>query len=278
MKATKGCTAADSLRVGFLGVGKMGGAILASLISGKAIKAKNAYICDASSARVKELSTKYRVRASDVAEVTRECDVVFLGVKPQDLALVIDSIPDENYSKPLFISIAAGRKMEWLEARMPKARIIRVMPNLAVSVGLGMSGYCGGARVRKMDLNLAAKLLNCTGKAALVSEDQLDAVTALSGSGPAFISYALMAMINGGIELGLEENIATEFAIQTMLGTATVLSEEYENVEDFIKAVTSSKGTTEAGLSVLDKSAFSNTMKRALVAAARRSKELSKLS
>ncbi len=265
-----------ALKVGFMGAGKMGGAIIASLLKAKMVKPGDVFVCDASEARRKELADLLRVRASNVAETTDKCDVVFLAVKPQDMGAMLETIPSENLMGPLYISIAAGKKLQWLEQRLPSARVVRVMPNLAVSVGLGMSGFCKGALAKAADLKLAAKLLRCTGNAVEVPESQMDAVTALSGSGPAFISYALQAMIDGGVALGLDEKVATVLGLQTMLGTATVLSEGDIGVGEFIKAVSSAKGTTAAGLEVLEKSALRGTMKRTLAAAARRSGELSK--
>lgn len=266
-----------TLNVGFIGAGKMGGAIVASLLKAKMVRPGDVFVCDASEARRKELAGSLRLKASDVAETTAKCDVVFLAVKPQDMGAMLESIPPVNLKGPLYISIAAGKKLQWLEERMPCARVVRVMPNLAVSVGLGMSGFCKGALAKAADVKLAAKLLRCTGKAVEVPESQMDAITALSGSGPAFISYALQAMIDGGVALGLDEEVATELGLQTMLGTATVLSGRGVGVAEFIKAVTSAKGTTAAGLEVLEKSALRGTMKRTLAAAARRSGELSRL-
>lgn len=263
--------------IGFLGAGKMGGAILTSLIKAKRTRASAIRVCDAVPARLEQLAADYGVKPSTIADVVSTSDVVFLAVKPQDLGALLENIPAGSALKPLFISIAAGKRIEWLEARMPGARIIRSMPNLAVSVGLGMTAFCGGTKVKKADLQLAAKLLGSTGKAIELPEEQLDAVTALSGSGPAFLSYVVQAMIDGGVAIGLSAETAAELALQTMLGTATVLSNGSIGVADFIKSVTSAKGTTAEGLAVLEKSAVLETLKLTLAAAARRSRELSQL-
>ncbi len=265
------------MSVGFLGAGKMGGAILSSLIQAKMTKPSCIRVCDAVPARLEQLAADFGVKPSTVAEVVAASDVVFLAVKPQDLGALLEGIPADVVSKPLFISIAAGKRIEWLEVRMPRARIIRSMPNLAVSVGLGMTAFCGGTKTRKSDLRLAAKLLGSTGKALELPEKQLDAVTALSGSGPAFFSYVVQAMIDGGVAIGLSEETAKVLALQTMLGTASVLTSGSIGVADFIKSVTSAKGTTAEGLAILEKSTVSGTLKRTLAAAARRSRELSRI-
>ena len=262
--------------IGFLGAGKMGGAILVSLKNAKV--ATKLYACDAYQPRLDELKKKYKVHPATALEVIEKCDVVFLAVKPQDLEALLKSVAEsESLARPLYISIAAGRKLEWLEALLPKAAVVRAMPNLAVSVGEGMTGYAIGSKVKKNQAALAGKLLALTGKAVQLKEEQLDAVTALSVSGPAFMAYVLQAMIDGGVALGLENEVAQTLAIQTMLGTATVLQASDGTISDFIKAVTSAKGTTAEGLAVLEKSAVKSTMKRTLAAAARRSKELSKI-
>lgn len=263
-------------KIGFLGAGKMGGAILVALKNAKA--AEKLYACDAYQPRLDELKKKYKVHPATALEVVEKCDVVFLAVKPQDLEPLLKSVAESEFAaRPLYISIAAGRRLEWLEALLPKAAIVRAMPNLAVSVGEGMTGYAIGSKVKKSQAALAGKLLALTGKAVLLQEEQLDAVTALSGSGPAFMAYVLQAMIDGGEALGLPADAAKTLALQTMLGTAKVLQSSEGSISDFIKAVTSAKGTTAEGLAVLEKSAIKGTMKRTLSAAARRSKELSKI-
>ncbi len=276
IKSTK-AKRAETVSVGFLGAGKMGGAILVSLIKAKIARPSSIRVCDAVPARLEQLAKDYGVKPATAAEVVAASDVVFLAVKPQDLGALLEGIPADVASKPLYISIAAGKQIAWVEAHMPKARIIRSMPNLAVSVGLGMTAFCGGAKAKKADLRLAAKVLGSTGRALELPEEQLDAVTALSGSGPAFLAYVVQTMIDGGVALGLSEETAGVLALQTMLGTATVLTNGSTGVADFIKSVTSAKGTTAEGLAVLKKSSISGTMKRTMAAAARRSRELSRM-
>ena len=263
--------------IGFLGAGKMGGAILRSLLKAKITRPSEIRVCDALPARSEQLSADYGIKPASAEAVVAASDVVFLAVKPQDLTALLAPLPHEAFQKPLFISIAAGRRIAWIEERLPGARVVRAMPNLGVSAGLGMTAYCGGSRIRKMDLRLAGRLLGSTGKVCELPEDQLDAVTALSGSGPAFMAYIVQAMVEGGVALGLLEETAIALAVQTMLGTAAVLSEEPIDIGAFIRSVTSAKGTTAAGLAVLEKSALAGTMKRTLAAATRRSRELSRL-
>jgi len=263
--------------IGFLGAGKMGGAILRSLLQAKITLPSEIRVCDAMPERGEQLASDYGIKPASAEAVIAASDVVFLAVKPQDLTALLEPLPHEMLRKPLFISIAAGRRIAWIEERLPGARVVRAMPNLGVSAGLGMTAYCGGTHVRKMDVRLAGKLLASTGKACELPEEQLDAVTALSGSGPAFMAYVVQAMVEGATALGLEEKTAVELAVQTMLGTAAVLAEAPIDIGAFIRSVTSAKGTTAAGLAVLEKSAVAGTMKRTLSAATGRSRELSRL-
>ena len=262
------------MKISFLGAGKMGGAIIESLIKSKAAKASDICAHDVSAARVAELVKRFKIKgAANACEAVNGADVVFLAVKPQDLGALLASV---KTVAPLFVSIAAGKKTAWMESTLPpKARVVRVMPNLAVSVGQGMSGFCLGKNAKKFDAKTAQKLLSCTGKAIEFPEEQLDAVTALSGSGPAFCAYFLQAMSDAGAALGLDAECARESALQTLLGTAMVLAKSGQATDSFIKDVTSAKGTTAAGLEVLEKSALRSTVKKTLAAAARRSKELS---
>ena len=149
------------------------------------------------------------------------------------------------------------------------------MPNLGVSVGLGMTAYAPGARATEEDLAAAGRILSAFGKAIRLPESNLDAVTALSGSGPAFLAYALQAMADGGAALGLAAGDAAALALQTFLGTATVLSRPgAPSVPDFIAAVATKGGTTAAGKDVLDASDVRDVYARTLAAAARRAAEL----
>ncbi len=267
-----------SCRIGFLGAGKMGGAILQALLDAKMTRPSAVTVCDASAERLQQLADAFHIKpAACAADVVAASDVVFLAVKPQDLGPLLEGLPEGIRSQPLYLSIVAGRRLDWMEARLPGARVIRSMPNLGVMVGLGMTVYCGGSRARKADLRLAGRLLGSTGLACQLPEEQLDAVTALSGSGPAFLTSVLGAMVAGGVSLGLEPKIATTLAVQTMVGTAGVLAVGDMTIPSFVRSVTSAKGTTAAGLAVLEQSTMAETMKQTLAAAANRSRELSQL-
>ena len=264
------------MRITFIGAGKMGGAILESLIKAKVAKASEITVSDVCADRVAELAKRLKIKNAAVGapEIFDGADVVFLAVKPQDLSAALAQVKS---AAPLFISIAAGKTTAWLESALPpKTRVVRVMPNLALSAGQGMSAVCAGKYAKKSDVRLALKMFSCAGKAVELPESQFDAVTALSGSGPAFYAYFAQAMADAGAALGFAPETAAAFAMQTLLGTALVLSQSGISARDFMKAVASPKGTTAAGLEVLEKSALRSAVAKTLAAAARRSKELSK--
>ena len=265
------------MTVGFLGAGHMGGAMLRGLAAADFRPALRVF--DAAPGRAEAIAAELgAVAAASPADLAAGCDAVVLAVRPGDLPALLrslSSLPDPPTS-PLFLSIAAGRTTAWLEERLPAgARVVRAMPNLGVSVGLGMTAYAPGARATEDDLALAGRILSSFGRALRLPEGNLDAVTALSGSGPAFLAYALQAMADGGAALGLDPAAAATLALQTFLGTATVLSRPgAPSVPDFIAAVATKGGTTAAGKDVLDASDVRAVYAATLAAAARRAGEL----
>lgn len=255
----------------------MGEAIFAGLLRHKLARPADIRIVEASQARSDEMRSKYRIGVVDDANaLVAQCDVIVLAVKPQDLETILPTLDRTIIGKRLFISIAAGKTLDWLEERLPGARVIRTMPNLAMRVGAGMSAFCLGTRAKVADRRLTQRILSCSGIARELPEELFDAVTALSGSGPAFMAVILQAFVDAGTELGLPPQDALALARQTMLGTAKVLDEGDESLADFVKSVTSAKGTTAAGLDILQKSSLPGIITRTLKAAARRSRELSR--
>jgi len=259
----------------FIGAGKMGGAILESLITSKTAKPSEITVFEANAERVSQLVKTFKVKAATSFETAvAGADVVFIAVKPQDLGNMLSQIKTNT---PFFISIAAGKTTAWLESVLPpRSRVVRAMPNLALSAGAGMTGFCAGSRATKSDLRLATRIFSGAGKTIVLPESQFDALTALSGSGPAFFAYFLQAMTDAGAALGFDHETAATLATQTFLGTALVLSGSGTTPAEFMQAVASPKGTTAAGLEVLGKSTLRGIVAKTLAAAAKRSKQLNK--
>ena len=264
------------MRTGFIGGGKMGEAMVAALIRAGAVRAGEIAASDVSAERRDALRRRHGIAVyGESLPVVQGARVVVLAVKPQDLEAVLRGIAPSVSRRHLVISIAAGKRTKWIESMLPGARVIRVMPNLACTVGEGMSAYCCGRRSTAADGRLAARLLSCFGRVVRLPEKLFDAVTALSGSGPAFFAYVMDRMAVAAAGEGLSRKDALLLAEQTMLGTARVLLESGTDPQDLIKAVASPKGTTAAGLAVLDGSPIADVLARTIHAAARRSRELS---
>ncbi len=267
------------MKLAMIGVGHMGGAILKAILSQQTVVPEKILFSVATETHRDRLQAEFGIRPCAVSDMPALADVIIIGVRPADAAPVLEKLAQSpERSRPLYLSIMGGRRLEWLEERLPNARVIRIMPNLGVSVRQGMCAYACGTRATEDDAARTQQLLETFGTALKLPEENMDAVTALSGSGPAFFAYALQAMTKGGIALGIEPAAAATLARQTLLGTATVLSRPgAPDTEAFIRSVATKGGTTAAGMQVLEASAVNDAFAATLNAAAKRSAELSAL-
>jgi len=214
------------------------------------------------------------VEANNAASVAR-ADVVFLAVKPQQMNEALAAIRDALASDSLVVSIAAGVTLQRLEAALPAGqRVVRVMPNTPCLIGRGASGFSLGRKATKSDAKLVASLLSAVGAAFEVPEKLLDAVTGLSGSGPAFVYSMIEALAAGGAAEGLPTELAIELSARTVAGAAEMVLQTQESPAVLRDRVTSPGGTTVAGLAVLRERGFNEALVEAVRAAARRSAEL----
>lgn len=208
------------------------------------------------------------------AEVTRESDIVVLAVKPNHVTEVLESIR-EVFDRQLLISIAAGITIARLEGGLPDgSRVIRVMPNTPALVGCGAAAFALGRHAISRDAQICETILNAVGISFQVPENQLDAVTGLSGSGPAYIYHVIEALARGGAELGMEERVALKLAAQTAQGAARMVLESGKSPRELIDMVASPGGTTVEGMAVLVEKEVHVGLVAAVKAAARRSREL----
>lgn len=264
------------MRVGFIGGGNMATAMIASLVEAKVLVPHEIHVSDVSADRRALIRQNFSINVySKNVSVPGVSEVLFLAVKPQQMEEVLKEIGPVVGGQHLVISIAAGKKLGFLESLLPAARLVRVMPNLPCTVAEGMSVFCMAANANEADRETAVKLLSAFGRVLELPESQFDAVTAVSGSGPAFFSYFLSLVVEGGVKAGLSRECAQVLACQTMMGTAKLLSEKKLDPAELIKSVASAKGTTAAGLAVLDNSVMRDVVMRTVEAAARRSAELS---
>ena len=264
------------MQIGFLGAGKMAEAILSAMVNAEMVQPWEVTACDKSEARRNLLASTYEVVVTDDPLLTvKESKVLVLAVKPQDLDALLDQIAPALKTTHLVISIAAGKTLKVLRAHIgPKPRLVRVMPNLALMAGEGMSVYCPDGKVKASDAALVERIFGAAGAAIRWEEKHFDAVTALSGSGPAYVAFFLKAMIDAGIALGLPKDEARLMGEQTLIGTGIYLQQSGRDLDEFIQAVCSPKGTTEAGMKVLNKSTLPKTVAKTLEATAKRSAEL----
>ena len=259
----------------FIGAGKMASAIAAGMVkSGVEPRSIHAYdVSETASASFREL-TGACVFAT-MAEALNCADTVILAVKPQYAAEALAEAKPYLQGK-LLISIAAGLTISYLQTASGLDRVIRVMPNTPALSLAGMSCYAGANGISGSDLDIAAKILSSVGIARKVTESQLDAVTGLSGSGPAFVMEFIMALADGGVHSGLSRDAALELALQTVYGTAKMCQESSQSIGELRDAVISPAGTTAEGILVLQKGAFKGMVSSAVIAAAERSRELGK--
>jgi pyrroline-5-carboxylate reductase len=181
-------------------------------------------------------------------------DVFFLAVKPQQMKQIIESFIKFNFNDILFISIAAGLSISWFQSQIDKnIKMVRTMPNLPASIGFGITGYCKTSNLLENDLEITNKLLSAFGKVIyLALEDLIDVVTAISGSGPAYVFYLVEVLSKIGKENGLQEQDARTLALETLIGSSRLLETSNIDAEKLKKNVTSPGGTTEAGLEILE--------------------------
>jgi pyrroline-5-carboxylate reductase len=254
----------------------MAEAIMAGMIAKGTTRPDHILASDLNGERLAYLHQRYGIRAVDSNTVViRDVEVCFLAVKPQQLDPVLRDLAPQVGSGHLIISIAAGKQTALIETLLPAGRVVRVMPNINCLAGEGMNVFTRGTRATAQDGALVADLLGCCGLALELPEAQFDAVTALSGSGPAYFAYILDRLVDGAVKEGLSRPNALLLAEQTMLGTARLLREHGMEPAELAAAVTSAKGTTAAARDILETGTVAEILGRAVQAAARRSRELS---
>lgn len=262
-------------RVGFLGAGRMATALARGLIQA-GVPADRILASDVSDPARQAFAEQTGGRTADAnPQVVSESDVVVLAVKPQQVADVLGDIAAHVTAAHLVISIAAGVRLDALSRALgASCRIVRVMPNTPCLVGAGACAYAPGAEATAADCEIVEQLLHTVGRVCRVPEKQLDAVTGLSGSGPAFVYQFIEALSDGGVRVGLPRDVATQLAAQTVLGAARMVLETREHPGQLKDAVTSPGGTTIAGLHALECGGLRGLVMDAVEAATRRSEEL----
>ncbi|NNG35004.1 pyrroline-5-carboxylate reductase [Nakamurella aerolata] len=260
--------------VAILGAGKIGEALLAGLLAAGREPATLS-VSARRPARAEQLQQQYGVAVTSNADAAADADVLVVAVKPQDIEPLLAEVAPAISSGTLVVSVAAGLPTVLFERHLPEGTpVVRVMPNTALLLGESMSVISAGAHAAPEHLDLVEQLLAAIGKVARVPESQQDAVTALSGSGPAYFFYLVEAMIDAGILLGLPRNVSTDLIIQSAVGAALMLRDSGEHPVALREAVTSPGGTTISAIRELENHGVRAALLAAIEAAARRSTEL----
>lgn len=261
-------------RVAILGAGKMGEALLSGLLRAGRSPADLVFT-ERHAERTKLLEERYGVTGVSAADAVDTADTIVVAVKPQEIGALLDELAPVVSARNLIITIAAGIPASFLEQRLAEGTpVVRVMSNTPVFVDEAMSAIAAGAHATEEHLARTESLLRPVGKVIRVPESQLDAVTALSGSGPAYFFFLVEAMIDAGILLGLPRAVAAELIVQTAVGSAKMLSESGEHPVQLREAVTSPGGTTIAAIRELENHGVRAALLAALEAARDRSREL----
>lgn len=262
----------------FIGSGNMAQSIIAGMIKSGIVNPENIVCNDIVQSKLDSLKEKYGVSvACDKKEALLIADIIFLAVKPQNMRESLEEIKPFIKKHAVVISIAAGITTKFIEdvlGTLPA--VVRAMPNTPALVGLGATALCSGKHARDEDIQTAKDIFSSIGILHVMTEEKFDAVTALSGSGPAYVFYLCELMQQAGEKLGLDKDIAKDFAVRTVYGAGEMLAKTGMDAADLRQNVTSPNGTTQAALEYFKTQNLSETVFKAMEQAARRSKELSK--
>ena len=265
-----------NLKIAFIGTGFMAGAMIDGIVSGKIVSPENVYaVNEAFPESAAETAQKYGIIhgcASDIAK----CDVVVFGVKPQVFPEVLEMYAEYLTPDKLYLSIMAGISTARLEASLGGARVVRLMPNMPLSVGESATVYVLGKASGEKEAGITEAIFSTLGLIRRSEEEMISAVTALSGSGPAYFCRLTEAMADAAIAYGMDEKLACELAVQTLIGTAKTIAETHISPTELRTRVTSKKGTTEAALNAFTDGGLEALVASAFEAARLRSDELGK--
>jgi pyrroline-5-carboxylate reductase len=265
-----------SRRIGMLGAGNMAGALIRGLLASKSVSPEQIVASDVRADHLKELEAQYGIKTfSDNRKLAEVSNLVVLAVKPQVIDRVLDQMADAFAPDTLLVSIAAGVPIRSLEARLPEhVRVVRAMPNTAAIALAGATGIAPGSRATQQDIDDTQALFAAIGRSVVLDETLIDAVTGLSGSGPAYVMVMIEALADGGVKVGLHRDTALLLAAQTVYGSAKLLLETGEHPGRLKDMVTSPGGTAIAGLHTLESGGVRRTLIDAVESATKRAIEL----
>jgi pyrroline-5-carboxylate reductase len=263
-------------KIGFIGIGKMATALISAFIREGAARPEDIICSDVSTEQLRAAGDSLGIRvAKSNREVIETSDLFVLAFKPQNFAEATADLGNIVRSDQVIISILAGVRIANIEQALP-GRVVRVMPNAACLVGQMAAGFAAAPAVTETDLTRVKQLLECAGLAVGVTEELMDAVTGVSGSGLAFVAHLIAAYIEGGTKAGLSHDAASTLTLKTFEGTVRLLTEQNLSPDELIKMVSSPNGTTVAGREILESSDVADVIGRTILRATERSVELGK--
>jgi pyrroline-5-carboxylate reductase len=266
------------MKIGVIGCGNMGQALIRGMLKGGFAAPGGVVAWDADSRKLKAFTRSCKVQAArSNKDLARKSSIILLAVKPQQMEEVLEEIGPFLTGRKLVISIAAGIKTGWIERHLGRGiPIVRVMPNTPALVGEGMSAIAGGRYANASHIKVAQRIFACVGEVVRVPEKWMNAVTAVSGSGPAYFFYLMEEMIRAGVELGLPRQVARQLVVETAAGAASMAASSKEEPKGLRAKVTSKGGTTEAAFKVFAKRRLEEIDRARVKAAAKREREISK--
>jgi pyrroline-5-carboxylate reductase len=258
--------------IGLIGGGNMGEALIAGTR-----KDYKVAVCEANASRVKYLKSKYKVTAVDLKSLIKKSDVIVLAVKPQDLSPVLDQLAGHDLKGKLIVSIAAGITIAFIEQRLvQKAKVIRTMPNMPALIGEGITAVSQGKWAVPKDVKDVCQMLKGIGETIVVKEDVMNAITAVSGSGPAYVFLFVECFMKGAQDLGLTAKQSKDLVYRTLIGSAHLLEKASDDAATLRAKVTSKGGTTQAATDVFASYKMEKIFRDALMAALNRAEKLAK--
>ncbi len=262
--------------VGLIGAGNMGEALVRGLVGSKTVSPTRCLVTNKSNdARLARLAREWSVETTrDKARLMREGEVIILAVKPADIPEVLREIAPHTEACHLILSVAAGVPLEVIENHLGRVPAARAMPNTSTAVGASATAIAAGRWATPAHLDTARAIFEAVGRVVIVPEALLDAVTGLSGSGPAYVYLLAEVMVEAGLRAGLSRDVALALVSQTVLGAGKMLADLGEEPEVLRRRVTSPEGTTMAGIKALEEGGFREAVHAAIERAAHRSREL----
>ena len=267
-------------KISFIGYGNIAEALISSLIDSSVLNSDSILCSDISEKRLEFINNNYNVYTSpDNIDIVQKADIIILSVKPQIILKVLDQISETIDNSKLIISIAAGISLDIIQKILSKEsaktfRLIRAMPNTPALVQAGATALARGEHASENDLKAAFEIFSAVGKAVEINEDLMDAVTGLSGSGPAYVFFIIDALVDAGVKVGLPKDISVTLSVQTVLGAAKLASESGDPPAKLKDMVTSPGGTTIAGINSLEEGNLKAVLMNAVEAATQKSREL----